>query len=323
MVNGLSDIDEIWTKGTSPLPSWFTRALSVPREENFVDVDGTLIHYFRWGARGKPPVLMTHGFLAHARCFAFIAPFLADDYDIVAYDLSGMGDSEAREFAGDEVRAREMIGVAEGLEMFSAHRKPIIVAHSFGARVGVNAVTMAPDSFAGLVACDMMLLRPEAQTALWARGHAAPGSGNPNKPVSRYPDYATARSRYVTSPEQDARESFLMDYMAYHSLRQVGEEWTWKYSPAVFGSLTDRESWFKVAHRLIEARCRRAIIHGQESSLFTPDSRDYVHELGGEDIPIVGIPAARHHLMLDQPLAFASAIAAILAVWTATPAPTS
>src|SRR3546814_2919648 len=40
--------------------------------------------------------LNTHGFLAHARCFAFIAPFLAKDYDVVAYDLSAMGDSAVR-----------------------------------------------------------------------------------------------------------------------------------------------------------------------------------------------------------------------------------
>lgn len=36
---------------------------------------------------------------------------------------------------------------------------------------------------------------------------------------------------------------------------------------------------------------------------------------------MVEVPDARHHLMVDQPIAFATAIAAILAVWTATPDP--
>lgn len=92
---------------------------------------------------------MTHGFLAHARCFAFVAPLFAAEYDIVAYDLSAIGDSEARDFADDDVRAKEMIGVVRGLGMLAGKTKPIIVAHSFGARVGVNAVTLAPELFGG------------------------------------------------------------------------------------------------------------------------------------------------------------------------------
>src|SRR3546814_10102278 len=76
----LGDIDPEWAPNPEELPRWFVDALAVPRDEGFVEVDGTRIHYFRWGRRGAPPVLMTHGFLAHARCFAFIAPFLAKDY---------------------------------------------------------------------------------------------------------------------------------------------------------------------------------------------------------------------------------------------------
>lgn len=50
--------------------------------------------------------------------------------------------------------------------------------------------------------------------------------------------------------------------------------------------------------------------------LFTSDSSDYVRELGGVDIPIIAVPEARHHLMLDQPLAFVSALRGLLATWS-------
>src|SRR3546814_7709583 len=63
----LGDIDPEWAPNPEELPRWFVDALAVPRDEGFVEVDGTRIHYFRWGRRGAPPVLMTHGFLAHAR----------------------------------------------------------------------------------------------------------------------------------------------------------------------------------------------------------------------------------------------------------------
>lgn len=56
-------------------------------------------------------------------------------------------------------------------------------------------------------------------------------------------------------------------------------------------------------------------MHGEQSLLFTPDWVDYVRELGGSDIPIIAIPKAHHHLMLDQPLAFVSAFRSILEIW--------
>src|SRR3546814_1794593 len=92
---------------------------------------------------------MTHGFLAHARCFAFIAPFLAKDYDVVAYDLSAMGDSAVRENCDLAARGREMIGVARALGLFDGAPKPAIVAHSFGASVALEALEQLPGGFAG------------------------------------------------------------------------------------------------------------------------------------------------------------------------------
>ncbi|NHN19473.1 alpha/beta hydrolase, partial [Bacillus amyloliquefaciens] len=41
----------------------------------------------------------------------------------------------------------------------------------------------------------------------------------------------------------------------------------------------------------------------------------YLRELGAGTIPIVAVPNARHHLMLDEPLAFATALRSILALW--------
>ncbi|PKP92970.1 MAG: alpha/beta hydrolase, partial [Alphaproteobacteria bacterium HGW-Alphaproteobacteria-14] len=39
-------------------------------------------------------------------------------------------------------------------------------------------------------------------------------------------------------------------------------------------------------------------------------------ELGGVDIPIIAVPEARHHLMLDQPLAFTAALRAVIEEWS-------
>jgi pimeloyl-ACP methyl ester carboxylesterase len=67
---------------------------------------------------------------------------------------------------------------------------------------------------------------------------------------------------------------------------------------------------------VVAAPGRKAIVHGEESQLFTPDSREYLRELGGGSIPVIAVPEARHHLMLDQPLAFATALRAVLEEWS-------
>lgn len=42
----------------------------------------------------------------------------------------------------------------------------------------------------------------------------------------------------------------------------------------------------------------------------------YMSQLTGADAPIVEIPEAHHHVMLDQPLAFVVALRALLESWT-------
>jgi hypothetical protein len=39
-------------------------------------------------------------------------------------------------------------------------------------------------------------------------------------------------------------------------------------------------------------------------------------ELNTDRIPMIGIPEARHHLMLDQPIAFANVLESVLKLWT-------
>ena len=208
-----------------------------------------------------------------------------------------------------------MIGVAEALGLFDGPAKPIIVAHSFGSSVGLTAMEIAGERFDGLILCDLMILRPEVLEERLGQGNSRPGSGDPDKPQRRYPDYATARSRYVLSPPQPAGEPFLLDYMAFHSLRQNDDEWTWKFDPEVFRQDKAGQDWRAIGQRVVEVAGRKAIVHGEQSTLFTPDSANYLRALGGTDIPIIAISCAAHHLMLDQPIAFAAALRTVLELW--------
>ncbi|MEH6662847.1 MAG: alpha/beta hydrolase [Parasphingorhabdus sp.] len=309
------DIVDQWA-ASQDLPTWFVQAMDVPREEAFVEVDGHKVHYFRWGKRGKPPLLMTHGFLAHARCFAFIAPFLAEEYDIISYDLAGMGESEMVPDSDGDTRAAGMVAVAEALDLFSGPVKPKIIAHSFGSGVALTAMELAGERFGGLIICDLMIMRPEKLMAHFKGSKGPPGSGKSDKPNNIYPDYETARGRFILSPPQDAQAPFLLEYMAYHSMKQVEGGWSWKFDPMVFHrSVSDQAKWLQAPQRIVDLPHRLAIVYGENSELFNGDSAAYLRELGGDHIPMIAIPEAEHHLMLDQPLALVTALRSILALW--------
>ncbi len=61
-------------------------------------------------------------------------------------------------------------------------------------------------------------------------------------------------------------------------------------------------------------RCRLALLRAQ-FGMVTPDIGDYMYELLDRNAPVVEIPQAYHHLMLDQPLAVVTALRALLADW--------
>lgn len=79
------------------------------------------------------------------------------------------------------------------------------------------------------------------------------------------------------------------------------------------------DRWLNVGEQVVKAPIQKAIVHGRESMLFTPDSVAYINELCSQyaidPIPIIGIPNARHHLMLDEPVAFASVLKTLLSIW--------
>lgn len=318
VITGVTDLDHAVVSPSS----WLQESLSVPREEGYIDVDGTRIHYFRWGDNTKPGIIMLHGFLAHARCFAFIAPYLAADYHVVAYDFSGMGDSGARETYPLAIRVEELLSVAEQTGLNDHEQKPIIVAHSYGGHVGLAAIDEHAEQFSGIIICDLMILRPsvfEEKPEL----SKLPGQQAGKRQNRIYPNYAAAKQRFVLSPPQAVEQSELFDFMAFHSLKEIGGGWSWKFDPGLFNiELGSDRGYLHTPRKVITVESRKAIIYGQESTLFTDDSAAYmkelIAELGGANFPIIGIPHARHHLMLDQPIGFVAALKTVLAHWEVT-----
>jgi pimeloyl-ACP methyl ester carboxylesterase len=282
------------------IPRWFREATQAPHETGNVTVDGCPIHYLGWGEAGKPALILVHGGAAHAHWWSFIAPQLSRDHQVLALDLSGHGDSGRRDAYPREIWAKEVMAVAKHA---GVTRPPILVGHSMGGFVCIAAASLYGDQLAGAVILDSPVRRPDPEAEEGARGRAF---RNPKT----YATEEEALQHYRLVPEQPCENGFIIDYIARHSLHRTAEGWCWKFDPQIFRRFAPR-----AIHEILPTvRCRVALFRA-EFGLVTPDVGEYMYELLDRNAPVVEIPQAHHHLMLDQPLALIAALRTILADW--------
>lgn len=291
-----------------PAPAWFEDVIATVPESHFVEVEGVPIHYLCWGDPARPGLLLVHGNAAHAYWWSFIGPWLARDYRVVAMDMSGMGDSGWRDNYSMEQFAREQIAVCEAAGLFAHGEPPVIIAHSFGGFVTMLTRALYGERLAGTILLDSPVNPPERDTG-------GPRLRSPVKPNHVYPELSAALARFRLMPPQDCANLFLLDHIARHSLkaieREEGSGFTWKFDPAIWQDFSIGD----MAERLRTDSCRIAIFRGEHSILMPPEVNEYMFNLLGRASPIIEIPLARHHMMLDQPLALVAALRAVLADW--------
>lgn len=291
-----------------PAPKWFEDAIAVPYETSFTESEGAKLHYQSWGDRTKPGLLLVHGNGAHAHWWDFVAPYLLEDYHVVAMTFSGMGDSDWRPEYTMDMFAREQLAVCEASGLFAHAEKPIIVAHSFGGFVTILTGAEYGDRFGGIVIVDTPVNPPDR-----------PRRGPPPVRGGKvYPTLEAALARFRLAPPQPCENHYAMDYIARWSLRKApladgsGDGWAWKFDPSIW-------QHFKVSRPpqelLKETRCRIALFKGDKSIIWEADVGDYMRDLLNRQVPFIEIPEARHHVMLDQPLAFVAALRTLLQEW--------
>lgn len=287
-------------------PAWFQRALNDPGEKGSVTVDGASIAYRTWGTRGRPGIALVHGSNAHLEWWRFVAPFLADQFRVVALDLSGNGDSGWRERYSGRGFADEVWVACQAAELGP---RPFVVGHSFGGFVVLETGHVHGAQLGGIILADFTV-SPPADYTEW--GRRAEREGKTSRATRVYPDIDAALARFRLIPEQPCQHPYVVDYIARQSLRRVDGGWTWKFDPALFDHL---EMGADQRDKFVALQCRCALILGEHSDDSGAQSADYMARITDGILPIITIPETYHHMMFDEPLATAMAIEAYVLAW--------
>jgi pimeloyl-ACP methyl ester carboxylesterase len=284
-------------------PAWFWRALAVPYRDETTVVDGCSIHYLAWGEPNRPGLVFVHGGGAHAHWWTHIAASFAARLRVLALDLSGHGDSAHRGAYSLEQWTDEVMGIAEagGID-----GPPVVVGHSMGGFVTIATAALHAARLSGVVVCDSPVTEPDPEIASYRLREAF---GAPRT----YATVEEALLRFRTVPPQEHYLDYVVEHVARRSLTRVGGGWRWKFDRRVFEQFGGGMRSVALPY-LPRVTCRLALLRS-EHGLVTPDIGASMYEKLGRVTPVVELPEAGHHAMLDQPLVLLTALRTLLADW--------
>jgi pimeloyl-ACP methyl ester carboxylesterase len=100
---------------------------------------------------GAPPLVLHHGLASSQRIWDLTLPYLAPHHRVVTFDARGHGRSSkpSRGYGFDRTSA-DLRAVIAALRL----RRPLVVGHSWGAMVTLEAAVRSPRAFGGIVLVD-------------------------------------------------------------------------------------------------------------------------------------------------------------------------
>jgi pimeloyl-ACP methyl ester carboxylesterase len=284
-------------------PGWFRDALAVPFTDEAVVVDGATIHYLAWGEPGRRGLVFVHGGGAHAHWWTHVAARFAASFRVLALDLSGHGDSSHRDAYDLEQWTREVMAVADDGDIAGP---PVVVGHSMGGFVTIATAALHAERLTGVVVCDSPVTEPDPEVESYRLKEAF---GNPRT----YASVEEAVARFRTVPPQDHYLDYVMDHVGRRSVKAVDGGWQWKFDRHVFEQFAGGMRGIAMPY-LSQVRCRFALLRS-EHGLVTPDLGAAMYDTLGRVAPVIELPEAGHHAMLDVPLVLLTALRTLLADW--------
>jgi pimeloyl-ACP methyl ester carboxylesterase len=248
-----------------------------------------------------------HGIASNHRAFLDLAPLLAP-HRVVTHDLRGRGRSRRDEPFGVAQHAADLVALCDALEL----DRPLVVGHSLGAYVGVEAAAAAPSRFAGVVMLDGGVWPPWQVPQEMIDFLLAPSIGRLELTFASLDEYvAYWEGSVLRLPDTPQRRSQLA-----RDLRADGDG----YRPATDTAVFRRDSLDLLRHPrrnrlLAEVDVPLLLVRaglgmtGDPSSSLVPDVsvEDARRHLPG--LPVLDLPGVNHYVLLDEPAAASVATA--------------
>ena len=266
----------------------------MPASDHFVRVNELRLRYRHWGHPTRAPVVLLHGGSAHAHWWDFFAPAIAEHYRIVALDLRGHGDSEH-----PEPPAYGLENYVDDLGAFievSSLQRVTLIGHSLGGMIATAYSAALPQRVHSLVVVDSSLKMTPAGAHYMHRLRRFP------QPV--YNSRADALRRFGLLPASTRADAMILEHIAGHGVRQLPDgRWTLKFDRAALAHHQPHD----LTPALQRVRCPILFVRGAHSTVLTPAMLATLLT-AAPHAEVVEISDAHHHVMLDNPAAFALAV---------------
>lgn len=260
-------------------------------------VNGLRLHALEAGRGNRPTICFLHGGSAHAHWFDGVTPAFVGRFHVLALDQRGHGESEwpvPPAYATEDF-VSDLLGVLDAL----GWERTVLVGHSMG---GHNAMAFAawhPERVRALVIGDSRpAIPPERLQHMQERGHRG---------LRRHATAEAAVEAFRLIPRETVADRAFLAHLARRGLTERDGGWVYRFDPAGNGTRLPRDVW----PLLGQITAPTLIIRGEWSPVLPRDTAERMRAA----IPrasLVEIPGAHHHVTLDQPHAFVSALTAFL-----------
>jgi len=270
-----------------------------PYTSHYVEAGGLRLHYQDYGSTGKPAMLCLHGGAAHAHWFDYIAPGFTGDHHVLALDQRGHGDSEwadPPEYSYERYAA-DLAEVVEKLDL----RDFVLIGHSMGGTVALEFAAAYPGRVGKLIVVDSTLQMNAERVAALRDVGARQGSSHPSR--------AEFIARFRLRPAGTLAMPAVIRHLAENSARQSSDgRWRHKFDRNVYATRETTDGLPRWNHIRVPA----LLIKAERSQRISPQVFAEV-KARCPQVQLTEVPNCDHHVTLDNPSGFVSAVRSFLA----------
>lgn len=289
--------------------------MSFPHSLNFSSSADTDLHASVWPNSGRATCILLHGFGHDSRIWDPLAKSLQSQFEVVALDFRGHGDSawDSQQRYSHSALLEDLAALVQHLGLKRFH----LVGHSMGARVAMLYSAQHAQRVTSLTIIDT---GPEASNR---------GVNRIREDAQDQPDVFESRLQYFDwlCTRHPLALKCALQQLAKHGLRAntSGTQWRAKTDPAFVTALWQQDitgigendlrhdlaqqMWQTLEH----IRCKTLVLRGQISSILKHDVAREMVDNKLEQGELASAPMSGHAVMLDNPEFCIDTISAFLA----------